>query len=148
MERIWSEIRSRFLAELREKESDASPPQGDEDTAAAPPSGVVSHERSSASPPKAASVTKNSLPFYATNTEIAVIVLTKAAELGRQPGFRAYSNHLGLAYMAHHILQCALREEITLPSGIDCGAAHRFVDAVFEAASRLFREPSVKGPLL
>ena len=48
----------------------------------------------------------------------------------------------------HHILECALRVEITLPSGTDCGAAHRFVDAVFEAASRLFREPSVKGPLL
>ena len=36
-------------------------------------------------------------------------------------------------------------EEITLPSGVDCGADHRFVEAVFQAASRLFREPSVKG---
>jgi hypothetical protein len=77
-----------------------------------------------------------------------LIVLTKAAELGRQSDFRADSNHRGLAYAAHHILQCALREEITVPSSIDCGAAHRFVDAVFEAASRLFRKPSVKGSFL
>ena len=148
MERIWTEIRSLFLAELREKESDASPAQGDEGTAAAPPSGVANHGQPGATPQKVASASGGNLPVYAANAQIARILITKAAELGRQPDFRAYSNHLGLAYMAHHILQCALREEIALPSGIDCDAAHRFVDAVFEAASRLFREPSVKGLLL
>jgi hypothetical protein len=35
--------------------------------------------------------------------------------------------------MVHHILQCALREEIILPPGIDCIAANRFVENPSEA---------------
>lgn len=62
-----------------------------------------------------------------------------------QPDFVADSSQLGLAYMVHHILQCALREEIILPPGIDCIAANRFVETVFRGASRLFREPNVKA---
>lgn len=76
-------------------------------------------------------------PIYVANPEIARIVLAQAAELGRQPDFRADSRHLCLAYMVHHILRCALREEIILPEGVDIAAANRFVEAVFEGANRL-----------
>ena len=85
------------------------------------------------------------LPVYAANPEMSRIILTKAAELGRQPDFRADSSHLGLAYMVHHILQCALREEMVLPPGIDRIAATRFVEAVFAVASRLFTKPEEKA---
>jgi len=47
--------------------------------------------------------------------------------------------------MLHHILQCALREEIILPAGVDIAAANRFVEAVFEGASRLFGKPGINA---
>ena len=47
--------------------------------------------------------------------------------------------------MVHHILQCALREEIILPEGVDIAAANRFVEAVFEGASRLFGKPGINA---
>jgi hypothetical protein len=34
--------------------------------------------------------------------------------------------------MAHHILQCDLREEITLPESVSKTAANRFVETVIE----------------
>ena len=47
--------------------------------------------------------------------------------------------------MVHHILQCALREEIVLPPEIGCMAANHFVGAVFAGAGRLFMEPGLKA---
>ena len=44
-----------------------------------------------------------------------------------------------------HILQCALREKIILPPAIDRIAASHFVEAVFAAAHRLFREPGINA---
>ena len=124
----WPEIRSLFLAELREKERETS-------------SGIAGTDESSASLPKAVSEPKGSLPFYAADPEIARIVLTKAAELWRQPGFRANSSPaFGLAYMVHHVLQFALKEEIVLPPGIDYMAANHFVEAVFSRG-----RPTVHG---
>ena len=148
--RHWAEeapkppVTSAPSASSPEQASDASPPRGDEKATVAPPSGVASHKQSIANP-SMASATRNSLPIYAANPEIARIILSQSAELGRQPDFRADSNHLGLAYMVHHILQCALREEIILPPGIDRIAASRFVEAVFAAAHRLFREPGINA---
>jgi hypothetical protein len=75
------------------------------------------------------------IPLTPPVPELAQVVLAQAAELGRQRDFRADSNHLGLAYTAHHILQCASREDFILPGGIDCGAANHFVEAVFEGAT-------------
>jgi hypothetical protein len=47
--------------------------------------------------------------------------------------------------MVHHILRCALREEIIPPEGVDIAAANRFVEAVFEGASRLFGKPGINA---
>jgi hypothetical protein len=137
MERIWSEIRSRFLAELAQQESEASPPQSEEEAAAGIPSGVANHERPNAIPPKAASATKNSLPFYAANAEVARIVLALAAELGRQPGFQANATHLELAYRVHRILVAARQGELAISHGVDWDAVGRFVDEVFFATQFL-----------
>ena len=148
--RRWAEeapkppLTSTPSASAPEQASDASPPRGDEKATVATPSGVASHKQSIANP-SMASATRNSLPIYAANPEIARIILSQSAELGRQPDFRVDSNHLGLAYMVHHILQCALREEIILPPGIDRIAASRFVEAVFAAAHRLFRQPGINA---
>ena len=88
------------MSHLRGMET--SSPQGDEEATAAP-SSVASHELSSATPPMAVRTPGGCLPVYAANPEMSRIILTKAAELGRQPDFRADSSHIGLAYMVHHI---------------------------------------------
>jgi hypothetical protein len=87
-----------------------------------------------------ASETANPSPLTPPVPELARVALAQVAELRRQRDFRTDSNHLGSAYTAHHILQCASREDFVMPGGIDCGAADHFVEAVFEGATRLFRE--------
>ena len=61
-------------------------------------------------------------PADAASPELAQVILARAAQLARQPGFQANATHLKLAYRVHGILVAARQGGLAISRGVDRNA--------------------------